>query len=279
MHLDTRAAYEEYCIQASYTEFIESKKIFDSVRSRYSKNEGDHIWKELQRGRAILQNEKQLNQYLFSYGIMVKNQWKEILKNHRHDHVNFEIIDYACGQGLATILFFDEVPEASGIDKPNLILIEPSFVALERSKHILESNFSNLQIKTINKKFDDLSNKDLFFDRNKKKLHLFSNILDIEGFDITSLFNKIISNKGDHCFLAVSTDRDFDGGSDRLKNIYDEITNKKHSDSIKIKSQRLDSFYWRENKKAIYFAIELEVIKKTALENNLIEHEYELGFV
>lgn len=47
----------------------------------------------------------------------------------------------------------------------------------------------------------------------------FSNILDVQSFDLIALFNRIIAQDGRHVFLAVSHERDFLGG-DRLPGIY-----------------------------------------------------------
>ena len=56
--------------------------------------------------------------------------------------------------------------------------------------------------------------------------------MDIEGFDIFKLFNKIIESKGDHTFIAVSHDRSFEGGTPRLENIYRAFTEQKHDQLI-----------------------------------------------
>ena len=68
-------------------------------------------------------------------------------------------------------------------------LIEPSSLALNRAKKVLQYYSPNTKIVDINKKLDDLDTKDLETNKNLGKIHLFSNILDIDGFDIAKLFN------------------------------------------------------------------------------------------
>ena len=125
---------------------------------------------------------------------------------------------------------------------------------------ILECYSSNLQIVDINKKLDDLETKNLETDQSLWKIHLFSNVLDINDFDIFKLFNKIIENKGKHSFLAVSADRNFKGGTPRLEDAYSALTEKKY-DYLKINWSKKEKFKCRNGSPAIFFAIDLTVLE------------------
>ena len=109
-----------------------------------------------------------------------------------------EIYDWGCGQGTATICLLDYINEKGFSPKILRVnLIDPSEKALERAKFILSQYdlLYNVEIKLTAKKFDDLIVDDIEdIDGNEiRKIHLFSNILDVTTFDLadfTHLFQK-----------------------------------------------------------------------------------------
>jgi len=226
-------------------------------------NKENNVRAELDRGRAILVTEDQLDQYWKSHGPMVKSQWDNVFnvcKNINIDFFNsdFEIIDYGCGQGMASILFLDNYWDfENNIYK--IKLIEPSTVALQRAKVIIEMYqffSSKIQIVGINKKLDDLEKKDLETYHNLNTIHFFSNILDMDVFELDTLVKKILENKGRHLFLAVSHDRNFEGGSPRLKYFYNKLIGYEH---IKINRNVEKKFTCKNGMPAICFIIDLEI--------------------
>jgi hypothetical protein len=217
---------------------------------------------EIDRGRAILETPEHLSQYWFSYGKMIEQQWKIVFKNFKITSFDdgVEIIDYGCGQGGASLLFLDKFYKDFKKAISKIKLIDPGSLALQRARMNLEPYSSDIQIVGINKNFDDLETKDLETDQNLWKIHLFSNILDIDNFDIFNLFNKIIESTGKHSFIAVSPDRDFKGGSQRLENIYDRLIDPKH-DHLKINWSKIKRFNCRNGSPAICFIIDLKVVE------------------
>ena len=209
---------------------------FSRIHMHCKKDHG--IWQDLGRGKAILNSPEQLAQYFHSYGSMVSQQWNEI-KNALHiNPQHLDIIDYGCGQGVGTIQIFDHLrlggmPNCTdqafeSIIKKNLLktvsnvnLIEPSGIALSKAYKILDFYPTNSVFNCINKKLDDLNIKDLNISKSSTKLHLFSNILDIDTFDQLALVKKVLSIKDNHYILAVSPTRS-DGGKrmqDTFKNL------------------------------------------------------------
>ena len=179
------------------------------------------VRKSLARGRAILTTQSQLDQYWYTHALRIESQWKEVLRGVTIPTGNIEVVDYACGQGLATILFIGVLYEChDGVSK--IHLIEPSAVALERAKHILECYCPESRIISVNKRLDDIVEADIALQEDAAKVHLFSNILDIEGFDSLKLLDKVFSktNKGFHHILAVSHDREFAGGTPCVRKAY-----------------------------------------------------------
>ena len=243
---------------------IESKIInrdnisFSHIRKVAGKNCG--VWGELGRGRSILKTCKQLDQYLYSYGIIAKTQWEHVLQNVILPPGNIEIADYGCGQGLASVLLFDTFRD-SNLDNISVInLIEPSLVALDRACNILKCYCPDSKIMAVNKVLDDLLETDFQLSEGATKIHLFSNILDITGFDPSNLLNKVLAKKGSHYILAVSHDRSFDGGSERFYNVFNTLIAKKYDDRREAK-ESIDEFKCGRNKDktAISFFVKIEI--------------------
>ena len=69
--------------------------------------EENGIKEQLNWEKAILKSQDQLNQYLHTYGPMIKSQWKNALSPVSLPDTEIQIIDYACGQGLGCSLFLD----------------------------------------------------------------------------------------------------------------------------------------------------------------------------
>jgi len=183
---------------------------FLELRSVYAKTESEVTYKELGRGIKILETQKELNQYLLSYGKMhnakMEFACEKLFKEVKIDEHKIQIIDYACGQGIASIALLNNLEKLKfPIDKINKItLIEPSPIALNRANYFLHNSSKTT---TINKKLDEITIEDLKTDKKAVKFHLFSNILDMgdKEFNIKDIANKIIkSQKGNNYFICVS---------------------------------------------------------------------------
>lgn len=229
---------------------------FKKIRSIAGINYGDDTWVKLGRGKNTLQSQEELNQYLYSYGKMIESQWVNFfgLIPLSFGSNKLSIYDYGCGQALGSIMLMDH----RKIEKKNLLnvsLIEPSPVALDRAKDIMTCYCEkDARIDTINKKIDDLGG--IYSGNNYDKIHLFSNVLDIASFDHLSLCDSIVSEKGVHYILAVSHDRDHNGGSGRLHGFYNKIVSNKF---VKLLESSLHTFTCNNNNPAIAFYIKIEV--------------------
>lgn len=180
------------------------------------------LYNQLTRGTAILSTEEQLYCYMFSFGKMHQEkllQSYEIVRSSQYlkkllEHTQrIEIIDYGCGQGIATLLLLEELNKwhylnhHGLIDK--LILIEPSELALKRASlntHIALKDLKQPEkIYTVKKLLNDILIQDLQTNPSAIKFHLFSNILDVWSVDIEKLAHKIKSSQeGINYFVCVS---------------------------------------------------------------------------
>lgn len=161
---------------------------FDSIRSlsvlhadgRYLTN----------RGVKILELEEELFEYMKRFGNMHKakilSAFDEQFPQDFSKKVN--IIDWGCGQGIASMIFFEKYSH----ENINCItLIEPSEIALKRAALHCKKYCPEIPVKTICKKLDDLTQDDFNIPQSEITIHLFSNVLDIDDYSQSHLIELI----------------------------------------------------------------------------------------
>lgn len=152
-------------------------------------------WIGLSHGVKLLENDDELAQYLCAYGKMHKEKINSALQTIQKPSDYFTkkltIIDWGCGQGLATICFFDYLRNL-GIapDVHKVILVEPSEPAINRAQEHLCKYIDNDKLSLVNKYINDVSKDDLS-GSNGLVVHFFSNILDIPSVDVDYLADLI----------------------------------------------------------------------------------------
>jgi hypothetical protein len=168
----------------------------------YMEVKNDNIYNSLGQGTSILEREEQLFGYMYSYGKMHIAKLKDAVAGIDNDLDNINLIDWGCGQAPASKVFLETV----GNEKVSKVtLIEPSKLALARAALHISKDINN--IRTINKDFNSLSNEDLTGIDNEAgtTVHLFSNVIDMEFFNITHLVSLIKKNfSGKNYFVVAS---------------------------------------------------------------------------
>lgn len=166
----------------------------------------------LNHGTAVLSNDDQLCCYIASYGEMHKGKLDKVLETFpwRELTSNIEIIDWGCGQGIASVHFVSKLRDINHLSKlQKITLIEPSTVALIRAKaNVLQAVGSNVEIETKNlylpavnpETKEELKNIHI---EEPICIHLFSNILDIPEIDLKKLANIIAATGYRHYFVCV----------------------------------------------------------------------------
>lgn len=175
------------------------------------------VWQELENGVKQLETYEQLNQYIFSYGLMhqakLQQAYHSIFSTNHLPLIGqtIEIIDYGCGQGIGTICLIDYIKEQTNrnCNIAKVKLIEPSVLALKRAvlntRYSLKSFDQPENVVAVNKELDDISTQDVETQTNTVKIHIFSNIIDVEDFDLYQLYHKIQSTQtGMNIFMCVS---------------------------------------------------------------------------
>ena len=159
-------------------------------------------------GTRVLNEDAECDRYIALYGGHHFYKLYAAFSSTNFDYTHgksVEIIDWGCGQAIATCVLIDYLIER-GI-KPeikSITLIEPSSIALWRGydfvRQMLQPNLLNHSIiKTVNKNIDNLEFSDFVTSDSSIKIHLFSNIIDVEAFDLSELYNLIIN-----CFQGIN---------------------------------------------------------------------------
>lgn len=188
-------------------------KSFDEIRNISVQKlktiaDADDIFNSLGRGVKILHAENQLFCYLKSFGKMHKAKLESALEKiptSELQYQNIEIIDWACGQGLASIVLLEYIQKHHiSLNIEKVVLIEPSDIALKRAAlHVKHFN-STCQLQTILKDNDSITNEDIGFDNNATRIFLFSNILDVDDFSMEHLLSLLKQINGTAYFICVS---------------------------------------------------------------------------
>ncbi len=181
---------------------------FDFVRKLPS-DLCDELHESLNRGVDVLDSEPLLQMYIYAFGKMhnAKLQYAfEHLQKNVIKYREIEIVDYGCGQGLATICYHDFL-QGHNIKQmvKRITLIEPSTMALSRAELLCSRFYPDAEIIAINKQFDDLTNEDLSISPKIPTIHLLSNILDVDSYDLQH-FSRIVKKQsvGDNEYVLVS---------------------------------------------------------------------------
>ena len=152
-------------------------------------------WTNLDHGCKILSTEDELNCYMAAYGEMHRAKAFYALSAMPFDELNesVEIVDYGCGQGLASMCFIEKMREGKCLPRLRKItLIEPSGAALQRAeinlRQALRDDVPDCGIVALERFLPSTTPSD-----NEVKsldvrcnivVHLFSNVLDIATIDL-----------------------------------------------------------------------------------------------
>lgn len=157
-------------------------------------------WKVTDHGRKVLLTEDELNAYIAAYGEMHIVKCRAALQNFPFKDLemySFEIFDWGCGQGLATLSLLEMLYDRKMLSRLNrIVLIEPSTAALTRAhKWVAEFAGPGVEILVLNKYIPNSDIKDFaeLSCSSQVSINLFSNILDIRTINLSWLASKVAS--------------------------------------------------------------------------------------
>lgn len=199
------ASNELYLIEegTEYANWINSgDKCFDIIKQHAV----DHASDSFNKGRGVnlITDEQGLYNYLRNYGNMHKVKMLSALEKPFPQEFGqpLTIIDWGCGQGLASMLFCEKYYQEN-INQ--IILIEPSDLAIRRASLHCKAVNPKCSVRTVCKKLDNVDLNDIGIIRNNIVVNLFSNILDIDDYStahIISLMDGI--KKAENYYVCVS---------------------------------------------------------------------------
>lgn len=167
-------------------------------------------WEVTNHGRDVLKTEDQLNAYLAAYGEIHFIKCRAALQNFPFDDISnytFEIFDWGCGQGIATLTLIGMLKERNLLKSLNKItLIEPSQEALTRaSSWIKQAVGPGVDILSVNEFIpsSDDGKLDSVSCSSDKSINLFSNILDIRTVSLSWLAHKTSSLARQNYMICV----------------------------------------------------------------------------
>ena len=175
----------------------------------------DKAWTypDLDRGRALLQTDEQACAYIVAYGDAHRKKVEKAFEKFPFDYLRdgYEIIDWACGQGVASLCFLDLLRKVGCCSKPRQItLIEPSSFILKRASVNVKQacSQSNILIKTKQAYLPSESPMDGKVIENIDVsspvcIHLFSNILDIGDVDLRGVARILGNTIGTHFVMCM----------------------------------------------------------------------------
>lgn len=161
------------------------------------RREWSTAWAALGHGRTILEDEYSLNKYLIAYGLMHRAKILHMLdamKDSFGTAGRLSIVDWGCGQGLASAVFIDWLRRNIPTKRVSAIrLVEVSNSARARALSILK-RYSTVHdcldgdVKDVRWIPDSpITLEDLDLPIGVPVVHLYSNILDVEAVNRTML--------------------------------------------------------------------------------------------
>lgn len=157
-------------------------------------------WEVTDHGRKILTTEDELNAYIAAYGEMHIVKCRASLQNFPFDDLashSYEIFDWGCGQGLATLTLLDMLKDRNLLARlESVYLIEPSSLALSRATlWVTQTVGPGVKVVQVNKPIPGDTTASMPEVKGTKRIsiNLFSNILDIRTLSLKWLANKTAS--------------------------------------------------------------------------------------
>lgn len=248
----------------------------------YCENKGWTQWENLidnipNHGKGLITNDTQAACYIAAYGNSHINKLDDLFEGWNYNVLDcdFEIFDWGCGQGLATLVFMEKAPFEVLLKLRNITLIDRSQFILDKAEKYLYNIYENL-IGTW-ASFQDMDKSDIFREhkmfiekecdslpmidgsglqrvtvRQKKVVHLFSNVLDIPGINLKVLADEIVQSNVEgienyrNYVLATHPGTDnVDSGGERMQQFIHKIGVYSGKWNVKEKDGYLDNGkYW-----------------------------------
>ncbi len=215
-------SYEECLIaHCDAAHGLDIETVVEVCQSRHSPAALSRVWRDLDHGQAILQNELELDSYMVSYGLCHARKLRylfpllplQLLRG------TFEICDWGCGQGLASLVFIEEL-RRHGLEENlrKVNLIDAGEPAIERAIVNLENAVvDGVKVNALVTPLDAAGIAWLNHGHNEAEtplcVHLLCNIVDLATVDYQRLIRLIKSRDQRHLVICTGP---LNGGEKRV---------------------------------------------------------------
>ncbi len=158
----------------------------------------------LSHGKALLKSKDQMKAYLHHYGQMHREKLLRAYKHIPSDFLksSFSVIDWGCGQGLASMVLSEYVPNEDIVT--DFILIEPSVLCLSQANANLTWSNPKSMVDVLRKREEEVEATDICV-QERKVLHLLSNVVDMPEFSGNGIRRFVFANINlNHLIIGVS---------------------------------------------------------------------------
>ena len=170
---------------------ISFDRILQTAAGAMSAHERRVAYRNTNRGVTVLEDEHSLNSYLVAYGEMHRAKLMKLIPTIPIPELlatGVSIIDWGCGQGVGTAVLLDYL--AGRVPVRCIRLLEVSNAARNRAKHIARAYCRNGVTDICDVPWIigvPLACRDFRLPRKIPIIHLFSNILDVDGLDLENV--------------------------------------------------------------------------------------------
>lgn len=227
------------------------RDVYEVCLERHCKNLNYNSWRNaheiIQRGRKVLQSEEEVDTYIAFYG--AHHYYKLVEAFDALNILSFrdrelEIISYGCGAAtdICTLISYCYSKQIS-LPFKKLVLIEPSQIALDRGINYINYALSDKELNKVNiikihKNINQIQKQDIIYNSKSIKIHVFSNILDIQEIDLVKLSHLIKETQNETNYFICVNPNDY-LSKIRIDNFYNEISKAFKISNISTNSQKI----------------------------------------
>lgn len=209
--------YEQYSSLDEISKYIHDifiKKIY-AFKKDIEINETSGNIEEVNcgRGKKVLASQQELNKYLALYLPHHTIKLSSGLEQFDYEELSKKVLnvwDWGCGQAIGSLVFHEKILDIEhNMNISRIVLIDPSKQAIDAGISMLnyrikEKGKLSPEIHKVIKQFDHLDKQDLSLNSVDANFHIFSNILDVDFFDLNQ-FSELIkmSFSGTNYFLCT----------------------------------------------------------------------------
>ncbi len=210
-------AYIDNASQAIQNSFLD---YYHSLVESFHDNSEKHLSyrafaNRTERATKALACEKEAIFYTVAYGkqhyASMEYLLSENLPLERVNQSAIRVVDYGCGQGIATLALLEYLAnnELTSDMKIDIHLIEPSIISLKIAELLIHLVAKKLDLQvSVYSQHCRLQKAKIAFTDDMQTFHLMSNIVDIDSVQasLADLCDKIKSNQGEQFLFALSPD-------------------------------------------------------------------------